>query len=45
MKNKMANKINIPQLQIKPDNEIESWNKFNKRFEIADILADFRQKS
>jgi len=40
----MANKTNIPQLKIEPDKEIESWNKFRKRFEIAAISVRFSAK-
>ena len=40
----MSNKIRIPNLKVEENNEIESWNKFLKRFEIAAISVDFSDK-
>ena len=40
----MANKVNIPSLRVEPYNELASWKKSLKRFQIATIPVNFGAK-
>ena len=38
----MAHRIHIEELKIEVDNEVGSWRKFLRNFELAAITTDFR---